>query len=92
MFVAGYVGTHGSARALERLFEPVQTLQQMPNAQTVRFLFLGDGARKQDLNASTHVVGLRNGLLVELVQMDKVVRYWSVLDSITIHLRKTVEH
>lgn len=89
MFVAGYIGTHGIAHALETLLEAAQTLQQMPNAQNVRLLFLGDGARKQDLIAKAQAMGLRNVLFVESVQKDQVVRYWSVLDVSVIHLRKT---
>jgi glycosyltransferase involved in cell wall biosynthesis len=89
MFVAGYIGTHGMAHALETLLEAAQTLQQMPSAQNVRLLFLGDGARKQDLIAKAQAMGLRNVLFVESVQKDQVVRYWSVLDVSVIHLRKT---
>ena len=89
MFVAGYIGTHGMSHALETLLEAAQTLQQMPNAQNVRLLFLGDGARKQDLIAKAQAMGLRNVLFVESVHKDQVVRYWSVLDVSVIHLRKT---
>jgi glycosyltransferase involved in cell wall biosynthesis len=89
MFVAGYIGTHGMAHALETLLEAAQTLQQMPNAQNVRLLFLGDGARKVDIVAQSEAMGLRNVLFLESVPKHQVVRYWSVLDVAVIHLRKT---
>lgn len=89
MFVAGYIGTHGMAHALETLLEAAQTLQQMPEAEKVRLLFLGDGARKMDMVAKSRAMGLRNVLFLDSVPKDQVVRYWSVLDVSVIHLRKT---
>jgi glycosyltransferase involved in cell wall biosynthesis len=89
MFVAGYIGTHGMAHALETLLEAAELLQQMPGAENVRLVFLGDGARKLDLVAKSEAMGLRNVLFLESVPKHQVVRYWSVLDVSVIHLRKT---
>lgn len=89
MFVAGYIGTHGMAHALETLLEAAALLQEMHIAQNVRLLFLGDGARKSELTAKANAMGLRNVLFLESVPKREVVRYWSVLDVAIIHLRKT---
>ena len=89
MFVAGYIGTHGMAHALETLLEAALTLQKTPGAENVRLLFLGDGARKQDLEAQARAMGLANVMFLESVPKDQVVRYWSLLDVSVIHLRKT---
>jgi glycosyltransferase involved in cell wall biosynthesis len=89
MFVAGYIGTHGMAHALETLLEAAQTLRQTPGAENVRLLFLGDGARKQDLETQAQALGLGNVLFLDSVPKDQVVRYWSLLDVSVIHLRKT---
>ncbi len=89
MFVAGYIGTHGMAHALETLLAAAHTLQQMPAAQNVRLVFLGDGARKLHIVARSEAMGLRNVLFLESVPKDQVVRYWSLLDVSVIHLRKT---
>ncbi len=88
MFVAGYIGTHGMAHALETLLEAALTLQKTPGAENVRFLFLGDGARKQDLETQARAMGLGNVLFLDSVTKDQVVRYWSLLDVSVIHLRK----
>jgi len=88
-FIAGYIGTHGMAHALETLLEAALTLQQTPGSENVRLLFLGDGARKQDLAAQARAMGLRNVLFLDSVPKDQVVRYWSLLDVSVIHLRKT---
>lgn len=89
MFVAGYIGTHGMAHALETLLEAAQILQKTPGAENVRLLFMGDGARKLDLETQARAMGLGNVLFLDSVPKDQVVRYWSLLDVSVIHLRKT---
>lgn len=89
-FVAGYIGTHGLAHGLETLLDAAQTLQQLPGAEDIRILFLGDGAKKAELVESAKTRGLRNVLFVASVPKDQVPGYWSLLDVSIIHLRKTV--
>lgn len=88
-FVAGYIGTHGLAHGLETLLDAAQSLQQMPGAENIRILFLGDGAKKAELVESAKTRGLRNVVFVASVPKDQVPRYWSLLDVSIIHLRKT---
>ncbi len=88
-FVAGYIGTHGMAHALETLLEAAQTLQQMPGSENIRLLFLGDGARKAELTNQAQAMGLSNVMFLDAVPKDQVKRYWSILDVAVIHLRKT---
>jgi glycosyltransferase involved in cell wall biosynthesis len=89
MFVLGCIGTHGMAHVLETLLEAAETLQQMPRADNVRLVFVGDGPRKLDLVAKSEAMGLRNVFFLESVLKHQVVRYWSVLDVAVIHLCKT---
>lgn len=88
-FVAGYIGTHGMAHALETLLEAAAKLKARPDGDRYRILLLGDGARKADLIAQAKAMGLNNVLFVDSVSKDQVVRYWSLLDVSIIHLRKT---
>ena len=88
-FVAGYIGTHGLAHGLETLLDAAQSLQQVPRAENIRILFLGDGAKKAELIESAKTRGLRNVVFVASVPKDQVPRYWSLLDVSIIHLRKT---
>lgn len=88
-FVAGYIGTHGMAHALETLLEAAAMLQKRPDAADVRLLLLGDGARKPELQKQALQLGLNNVLFVDTVPKDQVARYWSLLDASIIHLRKT---
>jgi glycosyltransferase involved in cell wall biosynthesis len=88
-FVAGYIGTHGMAHGLETLLEAARTLQEMPAAENVRLLFLGDGARKASLVQLAHEMKLKNVLFLDSVPKADVPAYWSLLDVSVIHLRKS---
>jgi glycosyltransferase involved in cell wall biosynthesis len=88
-FVAGYIGTHGMAHGLETLLEAARELQDIPGAENVRLLFLGDGARKAHLVELAHEMKLKNVLFLDSVPKAEVAAYWSLLDVSIIHLRKT---
>jgi glycosyltransferase involved in cell wall biosynthesis len=88
-FVAGYIGTHGMAHALETLLLAAQQVKALPGGEDFRFLFLGDGTRKEALKRQAHEMGLDNVVFVDSVPKDEVVRYWSLLDVSIIHLRRT---
>lgn len=88
-FVAGYIGTHGMAHALETLLQAMHQLQQHPQGGDIRLLLLGDGARKSELKTEAARLGLHNVRFVDTVPKDEVVRYWSLLDVSIIHLRQT---
>jgi len=87
-FVAGYVGTHGMAHALETLLDAAKAFQDAGNDR-FRFLLLGDGARKQALVERAREMDLGNVIFVDSVPKDEVARYWSLIDVSVIHLRKT---
>jgi glycosyltransferase involved in cell wall biosynthesis len=84
-FVAGYIGTHGMAHALETLLEAADRLRD----SNIVFLFLGDGARKQVLRQMAAERRLENVRFVDSVPKGDVAKYWSLLDVSIIHLRKT---
>jgi hypothetical protein len=84
-FVAGYIGTHGMAHALETILEAACELRN----EGFAFIFLGDGARKQALREAAERMKLDNVLFIDSVPKADVARYWSLLDVSVIHLRKT---
>ena len=88
-FVAGYIGTHGMAHALETLLEAAQRMAALPAGPEVHFVLLGDGARKSALKATAERMGLKNVLFLDTVPKAEVPRYWSLLDVSIIHLRKS---
>ena len=88
-FVAGYIGTHGMAHALETVLEAARRMKERPEGADVRFLLLGDGARKQSLQQIAERMELDNVLFLDTVPKAEVPRYWSLLDVSIIHLRKS---
>ncbi len=84
-FVAGYIGTHGMAHALETLLQAADRLR----GQNFAFIFLGDGARKQTLREMADQMKLDNVVFIDSVPKADVPKYWSLLDVSIIHLRKT---
>ncbi|HPX82064.1 MAG TPA: glycosyltransferase family 4 protein [Syntrophales bacterium] len=88
-FVAGYVGTHGMAHALETILEAAGRMGQRVGGDTYRFILLGNGARKQELVEAAERMGLTNVIFIDSVPKSEVARYWSLLDVSIIHLKKT---
>lgn len=88
-FVAGYIGTHGMAHALDTLLDAAAILMNEPASANIRLLLLGDGAERERLKARAKQLGLRNVIFCASVTKEEVVRYWSVLDLAIIHLRRS---
>ena len=88
-FIAGYIGTHGMAHHLETLLDAAALLADRPNGGRFHILFLGDGARKQELVARARDMKLENVTFIDSVPKSEVVRYWSLLDVSIIHLKKS---
>ena len=85
-FIAGYVGTHGMAHALETVIEAAVALSHRPD---LHFVLLGDGASKNALKARAATAGLTNITFIDSVPKAEVARYWSLLDVSIIHLKRT---
>jgi glycosyltransferase involved in cell wall biosynthesis len=87
-FVAGYIGTHGMAHALDTVLDAARALQADPNRGNFRFLLLGDGATKVALQQRAREQGLHTVRFVDTVPKEQVARYWSLLDASIIHLKR----
>ncbi|GAB4342157.1 MAG: glycosyltransferase family 4 protein [Desulfobulbaceae bacterium] len=88
-FVAGYIGTHGMAHALETVLEAADKVRRLPGGDRFRFILLGHGARKETLVELAGRLELTNVIFLDSVPKEEVVRYWSILDVSIIHLKKT---
>jgi colanic acid biosynthesis glycosyl transferase WcaI len=55
-FIAAYVGLHGLAQGLDQ----VLAAAEKPETAGIRFVFIGDGPRKRDLQAQAAQQGLKN--------------------------------
>ncbi|MCX5724485.1 MAG: glycosyltransferase family 4 protein [Nitrospirae bacterium] len=87
-FVAGYIGTHGMAHALETILDAADKLRGLEDGHRYRIILLGDGARKQALVERARSLGLGNVIFLDSVPKEEVVRYWSLLDVGITHLKK----
>jgi glycosyltransferase involved in cell wall biosynthesis len=72
--VAGYIGTHGMAHALETVLEAARRMAALPEGRDVRFVLLGDGAQKQALKATAEQMGLTNVVFLDSVPKAEVPR------------------
>lgn len=88
-FVAGYVGTHGMAHALETILQAADALRRRPGGDIFHFILLGDGARKAALKERAGELALNNLHFIDSVPKNEVARYWSLLDVSIIHLKRT---
>ena len=88
-FVAGYIGTHGMAHALDTVLEAARELKNHPQGERYPIILLGNGANKKNLLDRAGKEGLDNVIFIDSVCKDEVVRYWSLLDVFIIHLKKT---
>src|SRR5690606_32541607 len=87
-FVAGYIGTHGLAHALDTLLDAAALLRD-EGRDDIHLLFLGGGATRAALAERAEMLKLDNVTFLDSVPKAEVVRYWSLLDASVIHLRRT---
>ena len=83
-FVVGYVGTHGMAHGLETVLDAAEKLAANDN---IRFLLVGAGACKEDLERQISERKLRNVVSLGRFPKDRMNDVWSLCDTALIHLR-----
>jgi len=88
-FILGYIGTHGMAHNLQTLLEAAYILQESSGADDIHFLFVGDGAEKENLVNECTRKNLKNVSFLTPVERNEVQRYLSILDVAVVHLKKT---
>ena len=85
-FVVGYVGTHGMAHALDKALDAAARLKDRSD---VHFLFVGDGAAREELIAKKEALGLDNVTLHPPLPKERMPDVWGVCDVALVHLRDT---
>jgi len=83
-FVVGYIGTHGMAHGLSNVLDAAARLE---DNERVKFLFVGDGAERDDLISQAASRNLDNVLFISSQPREKVPNIWSVCDIALVHLR-----
>jgi hypothetical protein len=84
-FIAGYLGTHGLAHNLDFILNCAASLDD-PN---IEFLFIGDGAEKENLKAQARRLSLDNVTFLDPIPKDQVPAYLSIFDVALVPLKKS---
>ena len=85
--VFAYIGTHGMAHGLSFILNSLPKLQaSLPQAH---FLFIGEGAEKENLLKQAKDLNLDNVTFMPFVSKHEVVRYLSLMDVALVNLRKS---
>ena len=85
--VFAYIGTHGMAHGLSFILNSLPKLQaSLPQAH---FLFIGEGAEKENLLKQAKELKLDNVTFMPFVPKHQVVRYLSLMDVALVNLKKS---
>jgi len=84
-FTVGYIGTHGMAHNLEFILTSIEKIK----GKGISFLFIGDGAKKQDAVKIAREKNLRNVIFLDPIPKKEIPSYMSVLDASLVPLMKS---
>ena len=87
-FVCSYVGTVGMASGLAVVLRAGRLLQE-EGRDDIRFLIVGDGAIRSELQAEACRMGLTNVLFSGQQRKEQIPRYLSITDVCLVHLRNS---
>lgn len=85
--VLAYVGTHGMAHGLDFILNQLSQLESV--APNLHFLFIGDGAERNNLIDLNNRLKLNNTTFLPSVPKDEVKRYLSLMDIALVNLRSS---
>ena len=83
-FIAGYVGTHGMAHALDNVLNAAERLK---DHEQIRFLLAGAGAERDALMAEAKRRHLDNVVFMPRQAKEKMPAVWSLCDVALVHLK-----
>lgn len=84
--VIGYIGTHGMAHKLDFI---IKCAKHLENNSSYHFLFIGDGAERDNLLKLKSELNCSNVTMLESVPKQEVKRYISILDISLINLKRS---
>lgn len=83
-FIVSYIGTHGMAHALHRVLDAANLLR---DAEGIHFLFVGEGAEKEDLVRYSESLALPNATFVGKQEHSAVPAFLNASDVSLVPLR-----
>ena len=85
-FVAGYIGTHGLAHALDSIIEAAELLKAEDD---IRVVFAGGGADRSRLERLVKTRGLSNVVMIPRQPKENMQKIWSLCDVSLVSLKDT---
>ena len=85
--IISYIGTHGLAHGLKFILKSISKISN-PN---LHFLFIGDGAEKQNLIEYSKTLQLKNFTFLESVKKSEIPLYIDLSDYSLVNLKKSDE-
>jgi len=85
--IISYIGTHGLAHGLKFILESISKISN-PN---LHFLFIGDGAEKQNLIDYSNTLSSKNFTFLDSVTKSEIPLYIDLSDYSLVNLKKSVE-
>ncbi len=85
-FVAGYVGTHGMAHALDSILDAAEL---MKSDDSIRIIFAGGGADRSRIENLIRVRGLQNIVMIPRQPKTNMRKVWSLCDISLVSLKNT---
>ena len=83
-FIVGYIGTHGMAHSLDFIIKSIRKVKD----REIHFLFIGDGAIKNEVIELAHRLELKNITFLDSIAKEEVPKYLSICDISLAPLKK----
>ena len=84
-FIIGYIGTHGMAHSLDFVMNAIADIED----KEIHFLFIGNGAEKQNIMGIAEKLALENVTFLDSVPKKDTVKYLSIIDVSLSPLKKS---
>jgi hypothetical protein len=84
-FIIGYIGTHGMAHKLNFIIQSASKIKE----DNIHFLFIGDGAEKQNVMNLANNLNIKNVTFLDPVPKEKIQDYIASIDVALVPLKKS---
>jgi colanic acid biosynthesis glycosyl transferase WcaI len=84
-FIVGYIGTHGLSQNLKSVIDCAKIVEG--KAKDILFLFVGDGAEREEIIQHANTLGVKNVLFIPLQPKSEIKKWWSVCDISLVTLK-----
>ncbi len=84
-FIVSYIGTHGMAHALEVTLQAAKKLEADP---AIHFLFVGEGAEKENLKQLASELRLNNVTFIDQQPRESLLSFYRASDASVVPLRR----